>query len=356
MTLVSPAAYAVTAGGAGSISAGGALSLAGGAYIEMNTGNTRFINTSSGESALTVNSISGNTLSGGSGNVYIQNLSSINGLAVGSFLNTSTFNTASISSLTLSTINGYAYNAQTVSTITALTGTISSLNIQSIETATNINALNGLFSTLNASTLTVPYLETAQIERVSTMVASTITTNLMNVNAVENVSSITVSTINGVRPGSIWRSGIPANGSYYERVNIAVPVNTNTQLISQSVVVTSATARYMIVAQGNTLMSAQNIIVYATIARHTASTGTAAFNLASFTTPTPNTMANAMNLTINNRMLATFSGPAPHPATIVCNVVDTPGVGTWWYSLWIYAVGGTSANQQVFLSIQQVAP
>ena len=356
MTLVSPAAYAVTAGGAGSISAGGALSLAGGGYIEMNTGNTRFINTTSGESALTVNSISGNTLSGGSGNVYIQNLSSINGLAVNSFLNTSTFTTASISSLTTSTINGYAYNAQTVSSITALTGTISSLNIQSIETANFINAQNGIYSTLTASTLRVPF-----IENVSSILASTITTNTIRVSSIEtalieNVSSITVSTINGVVPGSIWRSGIPANGSYYERVNVAVPQNANTQLISQSVVVTSPTARYMIVAQGNTFLSAQNLLFYATIARHTASTGTAALNLSAFTTPTPNTMANAMNLTINNRMWATSSAPAPHPASVVCNVIDTPGVGTWWYSLWVYVTSGTSANQQVHLSIMQVAP
>jgi hypothetical protein len=112
----------------------------------------------------------------------------------------------------------------------------------------------------------------------------------------------------------------------------------------------------MIVAQGNTLTNNVNQIVYATIARHTASTGTAALNLSGFTTPTPNTMANAMNTTINNRMWATASSLTPFPASVVCNVVDTPGVGTWWYSLWVYIVNGTSTSQQVFLSIQQVAP
>lgn len=109
MTLVSPAAFSLDAGGAGNIACGGALSLAGGGYIEMNTGNTRFINTSSGESSLTVNSISGNSNSGGSGNVYLQNVSTINGIPVSALQNVSSFNTASISSLSVSTINGFPY-------------------------------------------------------------------------------------------------------------------------------------------------------------------------------------------------------------------------------------------------------
>jgi hypothetical protein len=55
-------------------------------------------------------------------------------------------------------------------------------------------------------------------------------------------------------------------------------------------------------------------------------------------------------------MWSTASSVNPFVASVVCSVIDTPGVGTWWYSMWVYIVNGTSANQNVFLSILQVAP
>ena len=182
-----------------------------------------------------------------------------------------------------------------------------------------------------------------------------ITGNINCINGYVSTQSLLVSSINDVAypptPNS-WLNGIPSGGSYYSRVNISVPINTNTQLLSQSITVTSATAKIQIMAQGNTFISAQNLFLYATLGRHTASTGTGAINLSADGTVT---LASGMNATINNRMWATTSGPSPHPASFVCNVIDTPGIGTWWYSVWVYSTG-TSTAQNTFLSITQVSP
>jgi len=64
--------------GATAITAGGALSLSAGDYIEQNSGEVRIINTTSGEGTLKVNSIL--PAEGGSGVIYMEGVSSINGI------------------------------------------------------------------------------------------------------------------------------------------------------------------------------------------------------------------------------------------------------------------------------------
>ena len=167
-------------------------------------------------------------------------------------------------------------------------------------------------------------------------------------------STGTTGTTGATGPSMSWLAGIPSNGLFYNRVDVSVPVNTNTQLLSQSITVTSATAKILIIAQANTFLSNQNLFLYATIGRHTSATGTAAQNLA-VPPPIAFTLATPIVNSISYRMWATVSGPSPHPATLVCNVVDTPGIGTWWYSLWVYSTG-TSTAQNAFATILQVSP
>jgi hypothetical protein len=174
----------------------------------------------------------------------------------------------------------------------------------------------------------------------------------LNVLLPTSVSSMTVSTINGAVPGMVLKSSFPSGG-YYSRVDVSIPVNTNIQLLSQSVTITSATAKVLIIAQANTFLNNQNLFLYATIGRHTASTGTGAINLANSSGTV--TLATGLNTTLSNRMWATASSVNPHVATLVCNVVDNPGVGTWWYSVWVYSTG-TATAENAFATVLQVSP
>jgi hypothetical protein len=174
----------------------------------------------------------------------------------------------------------------------------------------------------------------------------------LNVLLPTSISSMTVSSINGAVPGNILKSSFPTT-NYYQRVDVAVPANTNAQLLSQSITITSATAKVLIIGQATAFMSAQNIFLLGTLGRHTASTGTGAINLARSGGAT--TLADGLNATVSNRMSATNSGPSPHVATVVCNVVDTPGIGTWWYSMWVWT-NGTSSVQNAFATVLQVSP
>jgi hypothetical protein len=105
--------------------------------------------------------------------------------------------------------------------------------------------------------------------------------------------------------------------------------------------------------QMTTFSSNQNLALYATIGRHTASTGTAAINLASAGGAT--TLATPIVNSLSYRMWSTQSSVAPYGTTAICNVVDTPGAGTWYYSFWVYSAGALTL-QNAFATILQVSP
>ena len=150
-----------------------------------------------------------------------------------------------------------------------------------------------------------------------------------------------------------WLNGVPT-GNFYDKIAVSVPPTTNTQLFSQSVNIPSATTKVLIISQGTALLNGANQTAYATLGRHTGPTGTAAINLA--VEGGTGTLATAINSGIDTRMWATVSSTSLFGTSVICNVVDTPGVvGTNWYSLWFYT-SGTASAENVFMTILQVSP
>jgi hypothetical protein len=196
MLLTTVAAFSLNAGGAGNLAAGGALNLAAGDYIELNTGNVRCI----GGSEIRVNTINGYSsqcqINAGNGSftgtiaVPTLNTNTINSYNSGgtvitgditAYGNITAQKNLSVSTITnLSTINGVdvaQYVNQTVSTFN--TASISSLSVSSIV----------------ANYVGVNALETASIDKVSTLIASSITTNYIATAAIESASIDKVSTL-----------------------------------------------------------------------------------------------------------------------------------------------------------------
>ena len=251
--LTTAAALSLNVGGVANFSVGGAVSIAGGGVIELNSGyiscsggselhvnniqayvsgdnvifnspiqanngivtttlGTAFIGTPipGGSIAFTTPaSLTSATMSGNLAVSTITTLSTINGVPVDQFINvvTSTFTTASVSSLTASTINGFAY-PQTIPVVsTFTTASVSSLTASTIngfaypQTIPVVSTFNtASISSLSVSSIVANYvgvnaLETASIDKVSTLTASSITTNYINTAAIESASIDKVSTL-----------------------------------------------------------------------------------------------------------------------------------------------------------------
>jgi len=72
-------------------------------------------------------------------------------------------------------------------------------------------------------------------------------------------------------------------------------------------------------------------------------------------------LANASSMTLplntGNGYRMYQNGSASGFAAFHVTVVDTPGIGTWYYSPWIYITAvGTATVENTFFSIIQVAP
>jgi len=137
----------------------------------------------------------------------------------------------------------------------------------------------------------------------------------------------------------IWLNSIPSEGRYYDvlNMNASFSANTNTQLTRQSVTITSETTKVLIMAQGNISLSSLGA-AYASIGRHTsAGPSTSTINLAR----SGITMSDSL-VTGVNRMWGGSSRIVQ--TTVNCSLIDTPGIGTWWYSLWVHTT--VSADPQ----------
>ena len=90
--------------------------------------------------------------------------------------------------------------------------------------------------------------------------------------------------------------------------------------------------------------------VYATIGRYINAGPTGATtNLARSTLDMTTDISGSLN-----RMWGQASNN--NQTTVSCSVIDTPGSGTWWYSLWARTAGGTGTTQNGTIIILQVAP
>jgi len=133
-------------------------------------------------------------------------------------------------------------------------------------------------------------------------------------------SSITIANTGAVRP--IW-----LDGGQYANPNVTFPASTNTLIRYASVTITSATAKIMVFGtfEGTTTATGT---MYMTIARSSAiPTAANSTNLSDRTSAMTNSISgnglSMWGLQSNTTRL-----------TANANVVDTPGIGTWYYSVW----------------------
>jgi hypothetical protein len=150
-------------------------------------------------------------------------------------------------------------------------------------------------------------------------------------------------------PSVSYLNSVPTSGQFYESFGVGLSGNTNTQLTSQSVTITSSTAKVLITAQATLALNTVSPI-YATIGQYTS---------AGPNTATTNLARSGVNMTTDisgpsNRLWGQASNN--NQTTVSCSVIDTPGIGTWWYSLWVRTGGGTASAQYGTIIILQVAP
>ena len=159
-----------------------------------------------------------------------------------------------------------------------------------------------------------------------------------------------------------WLNGDPESGSFYNCFGTAgatggipiTPAYAIIQLISKSVNVSSSSTKLLIMAQVVVSLSATSVI-YATIGRSNESSGTGAINLAN---PNGTTYMSTSGISIiNNHMSGQRGSLNGMNQSSSLFIVDTPGSGTWWYSVWICSTVAPAATaRNGTLTILQVTP